>query len=252
MAVWLALVAIPIGLGGMGISWDALNHHFYLGWTAERSRFDRDLLAASYQVFQFPYLYWPAYKLASLGFSGVSAGVVLASLHATAAPALWLIARSCMPGSTVVDAVMRALAVVLGFLSIVVLSLFDSTSNDLLAAIPLLWAVATALLGVDGSRTARGRLAWVAVSGVLTGLAVAAKLSNGPLAVVGPVLWVLAGVGWSARARAVALGCAAAAASFLLSYGHWGWQLWLHVGNPVYPFGDAYFDLLRRWVGWHP
>lgn len=55
---WIAFISIPLFLGEIGISWDALNHHIYLGWTAGRPRFDLDFLAASYQSYQFPYLYW--------------------------------------------------------------------------------------------------------------------------------------------------------------------------------------------------
>ena len=107
VVMWMALVSVPLGLGAIGISWDALNHHIYLGWTAEQPRFDRDFLAASYQAFQFPYLYWPVYKLAAAGLSGAAAGVVLASLHAVAVPAVWLIARSCIPGPTAFDVLLR-------------------------------------------------------------------------------------------------------------------------------------------------
>jgi len=249
--MWAALISVPLGLGVIGISWDALNHHIYLGWTAERARFDRDLLAASYQAFQFPYVYWPVYKLATSGFSGAAAGVVLASLHAVAVPAVWLIARSCIPGPTGLDVLLRSLAVVLGFLSIVVLSLLDSTSNDLLAAIPLVWSVALALTAMEYAPSRRW-LACIAASGVLAGVSVAFKLSNGPLAVLCPVLWVFAGPGWRRRLTAVLIGSAGAIAGFLLAYGYWGWQLWTHVGNPIYPFADGYFLPLRQWLGWKP
>ena len=39
---WIAFISIPLFLGEIGISWDALNHHIYLGWTAGRPRFDLD------------------------------------------------------------------------------------------------------------------------------------------------------------------------------------------------------------------
>ena len=74
----VVFVSIPLSLGEIGISWDALNHHIYLGWTAEHPRFDKDFVAAGYQAYQFPYLYWPVYKLAAGGWSGAAAGVVLA------------------------------------------------------------------------------------------------------------------------------------------------------------------------------
>jgi hypothetical protein len=249
---WMALLAIPLALGYMGISWDALNHHIYLGWTAERPRFDHDQLAASFQSFQFPYLYWPVFKLAQSGASGVTAGIVLASLHACAIPAVWLVAHSCIQGRSLTDVAMRACAVVLGFSSIVVLSMFDSTSNDLLATIPLLWSLAVALrpIGADGNE--RRTTGLVVLSGYLAGLSVAFKLSNGPLAILAPIVWFLCARQWQRRFVLVFVGALSAAVGFLLTYGYWGWQLWVHVGNPVYPFADAYFEPLRRWMEWHP
>ena len=245
----LAFAAIPLSLGYLGISWDALNHHIYLGWTAERLRFGQDYLAAGYQTYQHPYLYWPVYKLALAGATGATAGLVLALLHATAIPAVWMIARSCIPGEDLFAAGMRALAVVLGFTSGVVLSLFDSTSNDLMAAIPLLWAYAVALRPLsEGVQASPLRCA--AASGVLAGMAVAFKLSNGFLALAVPLLWLLApGTVRERLARTVG-GCACVVAGFVAFYGYWGWQLWSHYGNPMYPLYDNWFAPLRDAVEW--
>ena len=74
LAAWAFFVAIPLSLGELGLGSDALNHHVYLGWTAEQHRFDRDLLGAGYQSFQSPYLYWPLYKMAVGGWTGAAAG----------------------------------------------------------------------------------------------------------------------------------------------------------------------------------
>jgi hypothetical protein len=137
LAAWVAFISIPLGLGGIGLGWDALNHHIYLGWFAERTRFDLDFLAASYQSFQYPYLYWPVYKLFQSGISGQWAGVILVSINILVVPAVWLIARVCVAELSWYGVAMRWLAVALAFLTGVVLSLFDSTGNDLLAAIPL-------------------------------------------------------------------------------------------------------------------
>lgn len=245
----LAFVAIPIWLGRVGISWDAVNHHFYLGWTAEHPRFDKDYLAASYQAYQYPYLYWPVYKLAMLGTSGTVAGVVLALLHATAIPAAWLIARSCIPGEDLFAAGMRALAVLLAFLTAAVLSLFDATSNDLMAGIPLLWAYALALGPV--AQPSVPALRFAVGSGVLAGMAVAFKLSNGPLALMLPILWLWAPGTLGARLGRCLLAGLAVLASCALFYGYWGWQLWTHFGNPIYPLYDGSFAALRELVGWH-
>lgn len=248
LAGTLAFVAIPLSLGHLGIGWDALNHHFYLGWTAEQPRFDRDFVAAAYQSYQHPYLYWPVYKLAIMGATGVMAGVVLALLHSTAIPPVWMIARDTIPGADAFAAGMRALAVFLAFLTGAVLSLFDSTSNDLLAGIPLLWAYAAALRPIaDPALDARR---WALASGLLAGVSVALKLSNGFLAIVLPLLWLWPGHGLAPRLGRTFLAGLCALASASVVYGYWGWQLWSRFGNPVYPLYDAWFEGLRALTGW--
>ena len=252
LVAWGVLMAIPLSLGELGLGWDALNHHIYLGWTAEQYRFDRDLLGAGYQSFQSPYLNWPVYKMAASGWTGVSAGMVLASLHLLAVWPVWMLARACGRGGAVFDVAMRFLAVVLALLSSVVLSAFGSTMNDLLAATPLVWAVALAMEPTT-KPTAMAPAAtrrYVMLSGLCAGLAVALKLSNGPLAVLMPGLWLLCGREVRGRLGAMLTGGLGALAGFLLGYGYWGWLLWRYFGNPVFPFYDHWFAPLRGWLGW--
>jgi len=250
LATWAALISVPLALGQIGISWDALNHHIYLGWVADRPRFERDFLAASYQSYQFPYLYWPVYKLSASGVSGAWAGVVLATLEWLAVPALWLIARACIPGRSWFDTWMRGISVVLGLSSGLVLSLLDTTANDLLAAVPLVWAVAFAMAPLDVENSHLSTRRAVLLSGLFAGVAIACKLSNGPLAVLLPVFWICCGASFNQKLANALLGCVAVVAGFVLAYGYWGWQLWQHFGNPVYPFYDEIFERVRNWAGW--
>ncbi len=251
LLAWGAFAAIPLTLGEIGISWDALNHHIYLGWTAEHPRFDQDFVAAGFQSFQFPYLYWPVYKLAINGWSGQWAGVVLATLQVAAVPPVWMLAKACMPGRTGFDMAMRLLAVVLAFMTGVVLSLFDSTSNDLMAATPLVWALALAMMPLDSARPA-----WVTpcraavLSGFFAGAAVAFKLSNGPLALILPFAWFFSVPTVRGRAMQALWGSLATLAGFSIVYGYWGSLLWSHFGNPIYPFAEDWFAPLRSLVGW--
>ena len=253
VVAWALLVAFATSGQGMTLSWDALNHHIYLGWVAEHTRFDKDFLPAGYQSLQLPYLYWPVYKLAMAGAGPLLAGAVLASLHAVAAPALWLVARTCMPGTSWGATAMRAMGVALAFLTGAVLSLFDASSNDLLAAIPLVWGIALAL---HASTLPAGRRAlWmVGLSGLLAGAAVGFKLSNGPIAILLPLGWIFAGSDARLRDRLlmVAIGCGATVAGAALTYGYWGWVLWQQFGNPMYPLYDDWFAPLRSLVGWTP
>lgn len=253
LLAWLGFIAIPLSSGAMGLSWDALNHHIYLGWTAQAPRFDRDLFAAGGQSYQYPYLYWPVYKLAVGGWSGAAAGVALATLHLVAVPPVWLLARVCIPGNSAFDVSMRAVAVALAFMTGVVLAQFDSTSNDLLAAAPLVWSIAMALSTLDPARPAwltpmRG----VLLSGLLAGVSVAFKLSNGPLVLaVMPIAWLAATPGSvGARVAHAAVAGLATLLGFALAYAPWGIALWHEFGNPIYPFYDPLFAPLRDAAGW--
>jgi hypothetical protein len=253
VVAWLLLAAIPLGLGGIGISWDALNHHVYLGWTAFEPRFDRDWLAASHQAYQYPYLYWPVYKLVQLQATGMWAGVALISLNVLMVPALWWVAHICMPARSWEGTALRAAAVLMAFLGELTLSLTDTSANDLYAASPLVWAVA---LGLAAAWQSRAPGAWltvsraVAMSGAFAGIAVAFKFSNGPLVLLMPLLWALVPGTPGQRLGQMVRGTAWSIGAFILAYGAWGWQLWQHFGNPMYPFYDNGFELLRELAGW--
>lgn len=255
LVAWVAFVSIPFGQNGIGLSWDALNHHIYLGWIAETPRFEQDFLAAAFQSYQFPYLYWPVYKMAVNGWSGAWAGAMLATLHMVIVPPIWMLARTCMQGSTLFDVAMRWLAVCMALASGVVLPQFNSTSNDLMAAAPLVWALALAFDPLAAPRSGRLTQKWaVILSGLCAGAAVACKLSNGPLVViVMPVVWLLATNG-KAKTRLfhALLGGLATVAGFVMVYGYWGMQLWAHFGNPIYPFYDGWFAQLRALTRWVP
>lgn len=246
---WCALAAVSLSAGGVGLSWDALNHHIYLGWSASANRLDLDFMAAGSQSTQFPYLYWPAYQLAVHGAGPLQVAVVLTSLHTLGVPALWLIARHCIPGDHWEAALWRGMAVLLAISSPVVLFVSDNTSNDLLAAIPLVWSIALALRAGDVALPAReASRAWV-LSGVLAGVAVACKFSNAPLAIFMPVLWWMGAQGARHRLARVASAVGAASAGFFLVYGYWGWLLWQRFGNPVYPFAQDWFASPARVLG---
>lgn len=255
LLAWLAFISIPLSQGGIGLSWDALHHHIYLGWVVDEPRFDRDFMAAAYQSYQFPYLYWPVYKMAISGWSGTWTGVALATMHLIAVPPVWMLARTCMTGATVFDVMMRLLAVGMAVASAVVLSQFTSTSNDLMAAAPLVWALALALgpLNAHSPGWLTQRRA-VLLSGLCAGAAVACKLSNGPIAlIVLPVLLLLATEGaLKTRLLEAFLGGLTTLVGYLLVYGYWGSQLWAHFGNPIYPFYDTWFAPLRVLTGWAP
>jgi hypothetical protein len=64
------------------------------------------------------------------------------------------------------------------------------------------------------------------------------------------VLWLLCARELRGRLDAVLLGTMGALTGFVLGYGYWGWLLWRHFGNPVFPFYHHWFAPLRGWLGW--
>lgn len=234
LAAGALAAALPLSLGGLGWSWDALNHHVYLGWIAEHPRWDRDVLAASYQAYQWPYLYWPVYRMALIDAPGAWVGAGWSAAQAMLAlPPVWCLARRLRPGDDVIAVALRGAACVLAGASVIVVNAVDTTSNDLLAALPLLWAFVV-VTGPDDDRQAL-------LAGVLAGASAALKLSN--LIFVPPLLAV-----WWWRTQAPRLplrrGAALAAgaiAGFVLLYAPWGWQLWQATGNPFFPMAAGWF-----------
>ncbi|MBZ8141413.1 hypothetical protein CLD22_16090 [Rubrivivax gelatinosus] len=231
----LAAAAIPLSTGYFAWSWDALNHHVYLGLTAQTPRWDRDVVAASYQAYQYPYLYWPIYRIALLSGSGAMVGALWSAFQAAmVVPPVWLISRRLMLDATGWQGLLlRSLACAIALASTIVMVGLETTANDLLAAVPLLWAIAVALSPTGGNRS-------VGIAAALWGVSAAFKLSN---AIYLPILllwWWTPRRPWFPlyRGMSIFLG---ATLGFALAYSPWGWQLWQLTGNPFYPFFAGWF-----------
>lgn len=213
-------------------SWDALNHHIYLGLIAQSPRWHLDVLAASVQGYQYPYLYWPVYWLSTLPISGATAGALWAAFQAAMLlPPVWLASYHLLPqqgrpGQAVFE---RVAACALAFSSIVVLAGMGTTSNDPMASVPLVWACA--LMCAPGEISDR-RAAWAAA---LWGLSTAFKFSHG-LALPLLFLWWWRGSRPGLDGRRGLRMALAASVGFSLAYAPWGWQLWRQTGNPLYPY----------------
>ena len=89
-------------------------------------------------------------------------------------------------------------------------------------------------------------------SGFLAGVSVAFKLSNGPIAVVLPLLWCMTEGALSTRVRRVLVAGLFTLAGFALTYGYWGWLLWSRFGNPFFTIYDGVLAALGRVLGLRP
>jgi hypothetical protein len=232
--------ALPLHAGVWGWSWDALNHHVYLGLISESPRWHLDVTPASGQSWQYPYLYWPVYRLSLLPLHGAVLGALWgAFLCILIVPPVWLISLRLLAVARQAEDVSvqaifeRGAACALSLLSLVVLSSLGTTANDPLATVPLLWALALMAAPMPSNRSA-------AAAAALWGISSAFKLSNA-LAIPLLLVWWWRGPGWPfALRRGIGIG-AGAGVGFALAYAPWGWQLWHQMGNPFYPFFQSLF-----------
>jgi hypothetical protein len=228
--------AIPLSSGYFTWSWDALNHHVYLGMTAEHPRWALDVNPASVQTYQYPYLYWPAYRLSLLTGSGASLGALWTSFQAVMIIVpLWWISLRLLPdtGHPALGVVERVAACALAGMSVVVLTGIETTASDLLAAVPLLWAV-----GVGLGTPATNRRAFVCAA--LWGMSTAFKLSNGMFLPLLLFWWWRPERPYFGAWRGGSL-AAGACLGFGLFYAPWGLPLWRLTGNPFHPFLGHWF-----------
>ncbi|RYE42071.1 MAG: hypothetical protein EOP24_34195 [Hyphomicrobiales bacterium] len=248
-------IAWIVSLGGLALSWDSLNHHFYLGWMAvEGNRLAHDTFAAGSMSCQYPYAYAMLYQLQLSGATGTQAAIALAVPAFAAIPAVWLIAWTFLPSKGATPLLQRASWVVLGFASPLWWSLLDTTSNDLVATLPIAWAFA--LIGWRGacqltpdaviSRRSVCLLGWYVLAGALTALALMIKVSSVFAAIgIGALLVGSARDVRSAVMQLVAL-CGGGVAIALLVWWPWARGVWVTCGSPFYPM---LADMLRPLTG---
>ena len=213
-----------------------MNHHVYLGMIAENSRWHLDVNADNSQSYQYPYLYWPAYRLSLLTGPGAWFGAAWAAFQAVMVIVpLWWISLRLLPNTDnlIESVVLRWVACAFAGLSGVVLIALDTTASDLLASVPLLWACA---VGLGAPATDRRAFATAA----LWGVSVAFKLSNGLFLPLLLFWWLEPTQHYLPWRRGLAL-ASGATVGFVALYAPWGWPLWQLTGNPFYPFMGQFF-----------
>ncbi|MCG3780529.1 hypothetical protein [Delftia acidovorans] len=234
-------------LGGLSLGWDTLNHHLYLGWMAiEGSRLQQDVFAAGSMSCQYPFAYGPLYFLQSYGASGQQAAIALAIPSIATAPAVWLITWSLIPQRNIHASLARISSTALAYLSPLWWSLLDSTSNDILSSLPIIWAFSLVIWKYSCesqnyyNHKNFNSLAWTFIAGVLATTSIVLKMSN---IFAGLGLLVLSLVSaktiYTALARLLALALGGLLVTFFLWW-PWAQQIWRDCGSPFYPmFTDS-------------
>lgn len=236
----LACVLLALELG-KDLSWDQLQHHFYLGFSALNDRFDQDFLPASVQSYFVPYAYIPFYLLAS---SELSDRWVVALLAAVASIGLWGVWElgGRVVGWTRNDPAAFStwaawLSAGLAFIAPVYFVQIGSSFVDAPIAGLVVWGYAVLLMPPWAPRAERWR---VIVAALLLGVAAGLKQSNAFFAIAAlPVLLIqpFQKSPWRASAVFVLAGVSSALAVSL----PWFLKVQAAFQNPLFPTFNGFF-----------
>lgn len=229
-------------LAGRDVSWDVINHHLYLPFSLLTGRFREDFFAAGPQSYQNPLGFLPFYWLVQAGGPNWLVGTALALLHGLV---FWPLHRLTVAvwGESPGQRWWRLMALAFAAVTPVFLLLAGTSSVDALSSLLVLSALTLVITtrGSSGPAAARSSTAFIAVSGVLMGLAFAVKPVNAVfvlgLAGVLALRWAAGQAHW----RDLAVWAVASLAGMLLFMGPWSWWLWQSFGNPLFPLFNQWF-----------
>ncbi len=240
VVAFAALTLCWVYLVGKDLNWDYVNYHHYGAALMLEDRWQQDYFAASVQSYLNPLLFVPFYWMATAHWHSWLIAFLLAVVHSLNLVVVWRLAGLVTP-STASAAARRAMqwvALALGFIAPLHLSMVGSTFSDPLASLPFmaaLWLVVSR--PVPTLRT-------VALAGALMGMATGLKMTNGAMA-LGLCCALLVGQAQTQSFRELlrqtfVMGLAAVG-GLALTHGYWSWKLYSEFGNPVFPLFNAFF-----------
>ena len=224
---------------GQDINFDLLNYHFYQGYFLTNGRFMQDMAAAGAHSFLNPTADALVYlSLTHLPFP-LSAWVFLL-IQLASIPAIVLLAKEVASGLGYPRAFVPAIpAVVLCLLAPLWWSELGTSFIESWTAPLIIYGVYLLFSAYKGAALSMTR---IAMAGVLFGLAVGLKWTNGPFAASGFLMLVplLYRSGFRVSVLAVFYFLAGCGVGFLPT-AWWNWYLWSEWGNPVFPYYNAIF-----------
>ena len=234
------LCSISLRLGA-DLSWDLLNYHFFNGYLWLNGKIFTDSIC-TVQSYLDPFLNSFYYILID-HFSPLVANFILASLQSLSLSAVWLLCfRMTENGFSMFQRIMlSSIATLAALISPVFWSEIGGTMGDTLLDTPIIIALCFIL---EGFRTRR--LLFFGIAGAFVGFACGLKFTNMEYALALAGALIVTGIFESrSKFRDILLNAfvfsACSAVSFLAIYGYFGWQMWSHFRNPIFPYFNNVF-----------
>lgn len=240
LVVFAAFTLCWVYVVGKDLNWDYVNYHHYGPALMLEDRWQQDYFAASVQSYLNPLVFVPLYWMVTAHWDSWLIALLLATVHSLNLVVVWRLAEVVVPSAVSASArrTMQWVALALGFIAPLHLSMVGSTPSDPLASLPVMLA-----LWLLVSRPAL-TLSTVALIGALVGMATGLKMTNGAMA-LGLYCALLVGQaqtqGFRGLVRQTFVMGLAAVGGLALTHGYWSWKLYSEFGNPVFPLFNAFF-----------
>jgi hypothetical protein len=234
------LCSISLRLGA-DLNWDLLNYHFFNGYLWLNGKTFTDSIC-TVQSYLDPLLNSFNYILIA-HFSPLVVNLILASLQSLSLSAVWLLCfRMTEHGFSIFQRIMlSSIATLAALISPIFWSEIGGTMGDTLLDTPIIIALWCAM---EGFRTRK--LLFFGIAGALVGFACGLKFTNMEYALAIAGALIVTGIFESpSKFRGIFLNAfvfsASSAFAFLAAYGYFGWQMWAHFRNPIFPFFNNVF-----------
>jgi hypothetical protein len=225
---------------GQDANWDMQNYHYYNPWAWWNGRiFDWDVAAAQIQTYHNPLLDFPFFAMVNAAWAARAIAFALSIPAALAGFFVYKLARVLFADLRERERrIAIACAVVIGTTSAMGLGTLAVTMNEW----PLAALVAFALWWLVRGQDAQGSIARSAlvVAGLAAGAATGGKLTAAPFALALCIAILLQSP--RSRLAAAAWFALGAGGGFAIAYGPWGYELWTHFRNPIFPYANTWFQ----------
>jgi Glycosyltransferase family 87 len=221
---------------GRDVNVDQLTYHIYGAYQFLGHRESIDFMAAGVQGYINPLGYVPFYLLVMAGWHSLVIALAMACVHSLALWLAYLILDRLLPAGLRWRNLALVLGLLLTFLNPLYLQEVGSSFLDVVTAIPVLYGVLLLLADPAANRPTR-----IFVAGVLTGLAIGLKPTNGIFGLGSILLVVSPGLPWRKLAGHLAALASGGVLGTCLGAGPWAWRLDAEYGNPLFPFYNTVF-----------
>ncbi|MFH2122600.1 MAG: hypothetical protein ABIJ50_03840 [Pseudomonadota bacterium] len=237
--LFFGLLALVLG---QDANWDLRNYHLYNPFAFLHNRIDFDMVPAQVANFYNPLLHIPFYK-AAITLPPMLTGFLLGALQGLNFPILIEIGRQVMGDENEYPTWHYYLAAFLGLLGAGTLAELGTTFGDNLISLPLFCSLWILLANYQRLIKHGNITTWliVAGAGLLTGLAPGLKQPSAVFAVGWCAAFLLLPVSFGRRIMPAFCFGIGVLTGIALTGGFWMYELWVHYGNPLFPYFNDFF-----------